>query len=188
LLALKEIQRQSKGRTIENDLKFIIKRIQAILNINNSSKVLFKDIICSILKEKNLSLKNYQDIQFYMEIKYDFSTNRDIIISILNRVLCNLITNSLEASPYKNKIYIRLYKQNSNSIFEVEDESGGVEKRYQEKIFSSTFSKGIYKNKNNHGLGLNICQSLLKSVDSLIAYEKTKKGSIFKVTIPIDQF
>ena len=70
------------------------------------------------------------------------------------------------------------------AVIEVEDNGKGIPVEDRQRIFQPFFS--TKSNKENHGLGLAICQDLVNQMAGFIRVKSTlKKGSLFQVYLPL---
>ena len=73
-------------------------------------------------------------------------------------VLDNLLSNAVKFSPERGLISIKLYKEESDAVFEVVDEGPGIPEHEREKVFEA-FYKGVeppVAAVKGSGLGLSI--------------------------------
>lgn len=143
-------------------------------------------------------LINYVDILMKHELKnalINLNTQADIDISTtvkgninsLVQVINNIISNSIQAYQSQGKsnenINFRIYKENNNIIFKIEDFAGGLPEKVEEKLFKEMITT---KGKNGTGLGLFMSYSNIKAhFSGNLRYETEKgKGTSFFVEIP----
>lgn len=144
-------------------------------------------------------LINYVDILMKHELKnalINLNTQADIDISTtvkgninsLVQVINNIISNSIQAYQSQGKsnenINFRIYKENNNIIFKIEDFAGGLPEKVEEKLFKEMITT---KGKNGTGLGLFMSYSNIKAhFSGNLRYETEKgKGTSFFVEIPL---
>lgn len=105
--------------------------------------------------------------------------------SLIERVLVNLISNSLKFTPPGGKIAVSLTPAPDLRIC-VSDTGIGVPKEHLEKIFDKFFqSSGHEVSRKGQGLGLAFCRMAVESHGGKIWVESEQgKGSRFFVTLP----
>jgi signal transduction histidine kinase len=149
--------------------------------------------VFSITKEIVESVEVFA-LQKGISLMFYSNVESEIILidwQIYERIVLNLLSNAVKFSPENGKIYIRLSVNNDRLEFRVRDQGLGIPIDKQRVIFeqfgqvNSSFSRQA----EGTGIGLYLVKLLvdeLKGAISLKSYEK--KGSIFTVTLPIQDF
>lgn len=144
-------------------------------------------------------LINYVDILMKHELKnaiINLNTQADIDtsttikgnINSLVQVINNIISNSIQAYQAQSKtnenIDFRIYKEDNNIVFKIEDSAGGLPEKVEEKLFKEMITT---KGKNGTGLGLFMSYSNIKAhFSGNLRYETEKgKGTSFFIEIPL---
>lgn len=146
---------------------------------NKKSSVAINDIILQVsqLIRNRLSI---QGVSLKMELNQQLpkiSASRQQ----MHQVILNLFLNALESIEGRGIISISTFRQDKFLKIRVKDTGKGIDKKNMKNIFSPFFST-----KRKPGLGLFICQGLIKNHNGDIVVESQKdKGSIFTVTLPI---
>jgi len=133
--------------------------------------------------ERIVYLFKNNNVQFHTDISPKRSTEVFIDKSHLNRVLTNLIKNSLQAEK-KNQpieVCVELKKQKDRYLVKVADNGVGIPSEIEDKIFEPNFTT---KN-SGMGLGLAIVKKIITDFNGEINYQTSSKGTIFEFTIPI---
>ncbi len=145
-------------------------------------------------------LLNYVDILMKHELKnalITMNTQADIDVNTtvkgninsLVQVINNIISNAIQAYQSQGKtnenINFRIYKENNNIVFKIEDFAGGLPEKVQEKLFKEMITT---KGKNGTGLGLFMSYSNIKAhFSGKLRYEtKAGKGTAFFIEIPMN--
>ena len=97
----------------------------------------------------------------------------------LLQVFLNLITNAIEACEGPGKIFIKSYRDKGKDIFwSVRDTGVGIKQDEQDKIFEDFFTK----KSDGTGLGLSVCNRLLKDMDAELSFKSEEgKSSTFYI-------
>lgn len=144
-------------------------------------------------------LINYVDILMKHELKnalINLNTQADIDtstivkgnINSLVQVINNIISNAIQAYQSQGKtnetISFRIYKENNNVVFKIEDFAGGLPDKVKDKLFKEMITT---KGKNGTGLGLFMSYSNIKAhFSGDLSYKTEKgKGTAFFISIPI---
>ena len=101
------------------------------------------------------------------------------------QVLINIIANAKDAivsnKITNGKIIIKLYKKNSKSVLEIEDNAGGIPLEPKEKVFEPFFT---YKKKNGTGIGLFMSKLIIEnSMSGKLKVENKNKGACFSIVL-----
>jgi signal transduction histidine kinase len=106
----------------------------------------------------------------------------------VEQIFINLFSNAIR---YNDKdqgiITIRFGYDDTNYLFEVEDNGIGIAPQYHEKIFSNNFTLKITDrfNKKGSGIGLSTVYELIKALNGTIRVQSTPgEGTTFFIAIP----
>lgn len=130
-------------------------------------------------KQKNISLV--------------FDTNvEECIMAVdpeaVDRIIMNLISNSIKFSPHNSSIYVNAWKNNSEIMISIKDEGIGIPKDEQRQIFNR-FVKSTKNNKSEYcgsGIGLDLVRYLTEAHDGIInLISEENKGCEFTIKLPI---
>jgi len=127
-----------------------------------------------------LEIFNEQNISFESKIE---SLKVKIDRTNLIRVVTNLVKNAIQATENVSnpKIILRIKKNRSKAIIEIEDNGIGISKKNRDKIFEPKFttkSKGM-------GLGLSIIKNLVTNYNGDIDFTSKKGKTTFTIELPI---
>ncbi len=146
---------------------------------NEKSFVAINDIIFQVAQLINNRL-SIQGVSLKMELNQQLpkiSASRQQ----LHQVILNLFLNALESMKSKGVITISTFREGNSLKIQVKDTGKGIDKKNLKYIFSPFFST-----KRKPGLGLFICQGLIKNHNGDIVVESHEgRGSIFTITLPI---
>jgi two-component system clock-associated histidine kinase SasA len=100
------------------------------------------------------------------------------------QILLNLLTNAVRYSPEGDSLLIKAYRENDNIIIGVCD--GGQQLTLKDiEILFTPYQQGRKKSEGGLGLGLYICQQLIKLHNGKIWVESNAKGNEFKFSLPV---
>ena len=127
-----------------------------------------------------LEIFNEQNISFESKIE---SLKVKIDRTNLIRVVTNLVKNAIQATENVSnpKIILRIKKNRSKALIEIEDNGTGISRKNRDKIFEPKFttkSKGM-------GLGLSIIKNLVTNYDGDIDFTSKKGKTTFTIELPI---
>jgi signal transduction histidine kinase len=135
------------------------------------------------------TLQRHQ-ISFGQEFK---ATNDEVEVVPLEveQVLLNLVNNAIDSmksiDPAKkplNALWIRTYDSPGAVVIEIQDSGMGISPEHLKQIFKPFFT--TKSSGEGHGLGLSICQQIIRSYGGEIIVEsKLNRGTRVKVQLPL---
>lgn len=109
---------------------------------------------------------------------------------LIVQVLVNLLDNAIKHTDDGCRIVVRVYRQESNAVFEVADDGKGIDENKRESLFDSfvTIASKANDGKKGMGLGLAICKSIIEAHGGAIYCLKAPEGgALFRFTLPISE-
>ena len=103
----------------------------------------------------------------------------------VERILSNIIRNSIDAISSRGNILVQTSKENGFVCIMIKDSGKGIPPKDLERIFDPFFStKNI---EQGCGLGLTIVSEIVKHYNGKIEVESTPyKGTAFNIFLPIE--
>ncbi|KAB2954357.1 PAS domain S-box protein [Heliorestis acidaminivorans] len=98
----------------------------------------------------------------------------------IRQLILNITRNGLEAMDNGGTLQIFTYSEKDQIILAVQDEGKGIEEDHTKKIgtpFFTTKDQGT-------GLGLAVCQSIVKRHNAVMSFESNEKGTTFYIAFP----
>lgn len=175
----------------------MIQLVEDLLNISRlESQKLVTDTICvdlgTVVNDTVNSSEMVAELRLrklvYKKPKMPISVVTDV--NLLNQVLHNLISNSIQyTKPHKAKIEIIVKRLNSKSCcFIVKDNGIGIPKDAYKKIFLKLYraDNAIKERTEGNGLGLYMCKMIVESLGGKIWFTSREgRGTSFYVQLPI---
>ncbi|MBW5468006.1 sensor histidine kinase [Brevibacillus formosus] len=104
----------------------------------------------------------------------------------MNRVITNLIGNSLKHNPPGTQLFVSCEKIEAGVVLWLGDNGTGVQEDVREHIFEE-FIKGSNPVKDSTGLGLAICKKIITLHQGTIHLERDQRyTTLFKITLPLE--
>jgi signal transduction histidine kinase len=105
----------------------------------------------------------------------------------LETILRNLIENSVKYAGEQATIRIDVSKQGEQIVFRVSDNGPGIPDDESQRIFESFYQvhASLARVSSGAGLGLAICQGLVRAHGGEIWVEKQKQGACIAFSIPL---
>jgi len=171
--------------------KFLSKTLDTLSNLIKENKELeqvkIKDQINEALDMISASLRE-NDIKLNIEFKKTDDVELVLPLGDLPQVLLNIISNAqeilLKRQIVNAFINIVIYIENNNLIITIEDNAGGVEEQYMDKIFDPYFT--TKHQSQGTGLGLHLAYiTVVKELNGLLYVKNTLNGAKFFIELPL---
>ena len=105
---------------------------------------------------------------------------------LLRQLLINLVTNAVKFTEV-GIVYLRVYQNDNQFCFQVEDTGRGISVVDMESIFDPYYQTFSSKANPGMGLGLSICKKIIEILDSEIRVNSVvNEGSIFEFTLVLE--
>lgn len=117
-----------------------------------------------------------KNIKTFLNIS-DINLNADE--KMVERVLVNLLTNSMHALSHSEKKEISIETQylNNRTVIKIQDSGEGINDKIQDKIFLPFFTT----RQNGSGIGLTLAKSIMEAHNGYIVYRNLEGGCVFEV-------
>lgn len=109
-------------------------------------------------------------------------------IEMVKTILKNLLSNAIKYSNAGSDVVIMLTKEETNAVIKVVDKGCGIADDDKSKIFNPEIHHTTFgtANEEGAGLGLLLCQDLVKRMNGNISFTSVKgEGSEFSFTLPL---
>lgn len=176
-VSLEVIQRQAKR------MSTLIHQIMELSRLEQQHKipreiVSLPKLIYSVLQDYKYSLEE-KKIQLTLDLNEEITILANSLM--MEQVFDNLLNNALKFT--KSKITLRLYQEEKEVIFEIEDDGIGLSQKEIESIWNRFYQTTSSRNKEEnqgYGLGLSMVHRILALHEASIDVEsELKKGSKF---------
>lgn len=138
-----------------------------------------------LVTEIRMGVGNKHDITFANTTQDNYAY---VDKKLLRHILNNLLSNAIKYSPQGSRVHLELTCQNSEAIFQVQDEGIGIPTEDQAKLFESFYRASNAKNIPGTGLGLAVVKQSIDIHGGKIAVNsRMGVGTTFTVTLPIGQ-
>ena len=180
---------------IENNSNKLLKLINNIIDITKIESGFLTpnfamDNIVEVVENTTLSII---DLAKEHNVNIIFDTEEEeIIMSIdrimIERIILNLISNSIKFTKSLGTIYVSIHKKDDNVIISVEDNGIGIPKNEIDTIFNRfhQVDSSLSRHNEGSGLGLFIVNSLVKLHHGKIeVFSIENIGTKFDIILPI---
>lgn len=187
---LDEVQEDKKNliKKSHDRIKKIADDLLSYSKINNSFRYNLKEAISDTIEEKKIEFKN-KFINFYLNIQNsDFEVNSKLSKEYFQRILSNLINNSVESILHNyGEINIYLSLIDNTICVTVKDNGSGIPQELIKKIGKKGFSYGKEKYQSGSGLGIYGAKKKLSEINgNLDIQSKINHGTEIKLFIPVE--
>ncbi len=175
---------ESELNSIQDQISYVNK---VVSDLQDYSRPLIPELVEVDLKQFITNLLSTLKIPGNIEASTVFKENLPKLktdLTMLKRILLNLVTNALQAMPKGGKLTVTTdqNKATGNVKISVKDTGAGIPKEVQEKMFTplvTTKAKG-------QGLGLAVVKRLIEALRGTITFETQEgKGTEFTIELPL---
>ena len=142
----------------------------------------------NLSKILELSILPFDAVAYEKNVKIDYDIKENIYMKLdenaIKELISILIDNAIKHSYENETIYIKLYLENNNIVFTVQNTGDEISKEDSKKIFERFYKidKSRNRNDNSFGLGLAIAKTITEKHNGNIGVESKDNKVIFKVT------
>jgi len=166
---------------IENNVNYINKIVADLQDFSRPLNPQIEEIDLKTIIDKLLE-KNDLPKNIDLEVRVDAAARKAVSDStFINRILHNLINNSVQAMPNGGKLSILAHKETNELVITVEDTGVGVPEAAKDKLFTPMFTTKA----KGQGLGLAVIKRMTEALGGTVTFESQKdKGTKFTVRLP----
>jgi two-component system sensor histidine kinase KdpD len=110
--------------------------------------------------------------------------------TLIEQVIINLLENAIKYSPEDSVIAVEVKKHGNEAVFEVSDQGKGISDQDFPYLFETYVPDGKRSSDSSRGMGigLSICNSIVKAHQGKIEAEnKEQGGAVFRFTLPLQE-
>ena len=121
-----------------------------------------------------------KDIEFDADMqRLEYTGNE----ALLFHVWSNLIGNAIKFNPEGGAIRIKLYKEEQNIVFTIEDNGPGISEDFKKHIFDKFYQIDSSHKQEGNGLGLALVKKILDVCQGSVIVENLEIGCRFTVRL-----
>lgn len=185
---LKKEQKIKLLEEMNEDAKWLIRMVENLLSITRIDEGRVQIVKTSVVLEELIDAvlvkfrKHYPNQQITIEIPDEFvSIPMEGIL--IEQVLFNILENAIFHAKGMTELILRVELGNKKAIFSVLDNGCGIDVEIIQKIFSGSMQNNNIpadSSRNNMGIGLSVCATIIKAHGSKIyAVNRNKGGAKF---------
>ncbi|MCK4754077.1 MAG: hypothetical protein KAS58_02515 [Calditrichia bacterium] len=171
--------------TLQSESRRLNRIIQQFLALARPSKLELNLIKLNKIVEDVLELVHQQAQEIGVIIASDLDPSIGVIYGDedqLKQVFLNLILNAFAATDAGGRVEVSTRSEHEKIIIQVKDTGRGIPEGVRNNIFDLYFTT----KKDGGGIGLSVCQNIIKVHDGRIDFESVEgEGTIFTIILPI---
>ena len=180
---------------IQEDSDWLMRMVENLLSITRidegkikiiKTPTVLDELIDSVMVKFH---KRYPQQEVYLDLPEDI-----IIIPmdaiLIEQVIFNLLENAVLHADGMTELVLKVFVLGQQVVFEVSDDGCGIEKERLSGIFNGSYhlfedkASSADSQKHNSGIGLSVCQTIIKAHDGVIAAENNAKGgAVFRFSL-----
>lgn len=180
---------------IKEDSEWLVHMVENLLSITRidqgrvkitKTPTVLEELIDSII----IKFKNRYPAQ---EVVLDIPEEMVVIpmdAMLIEQVIINILENAVQHAEGMKHLYLRVYLQGDKAVFEIQDDGCGIEPDRLKNIFTGYYSvedESSDIKKRNAGIGLSVCQTIVKAHDGVITARNHKNGgAVFSFMLQTD--
>jgi C4-dicarboxylate-specific signal transduction histidine kinase len=164
------------------------KIIDTFRRFARSDRSLQEPVHLNAVIRQTIELFDEQFEQYHIELIPQLTTT-DLMVhsnsSLIQEILINLLTNARDALKNQNNatVWITSWQQDNMAHFQVSDNGPGIPETIRPHIFTPFHS--TKSTEHGTGLGLYICDKVIKELNGTISYtDRPEGGGCFSITLP----
>ena len=193
-LILKESKHKKTLGLVQKNARYLLQIINKLLEFRKTEVGLNELKIAeyplnSILKNW---VKNYQHLAAKRKVTLTYNPpNQDIMVWVdlekLQIMVYNLLSNAFKFTPLNGTIEVNLVEGENHVLIQVKDSGTGISPDVLPRIFNWYYKSGDSKVKGT-GIGLALTKRLTELHQGNLSVEsKVNEGSVFTISLPLDQ-
>lgn len=192
----KKEQVEKMLEAIKEDSAWLNRMVENLLSITkldgDNIKIIKTEIVLDELVDSILVkfAKRYPEQEVKVNIPDDFIViPMDAIL--IEQVAINILENAVEHAVGMTKLELKVFTASNKAVFEIKDNGCGIPEEIRKNIFSEQLYKNVVpsdKKKNNAGIGLSVCSSIIKAHGGHIEAVNSKEGGcIFRFVLNMEE-
>jgi signal transduction histidine kinase len=141
-----------------------------------TKKIDLEDLIGDLLLKNNVPKNIITSLHVEKDAK-NVITDPDL----LRRIICNLVTNAVQAMPNGGELSVNAYRETNMVVLIVEDTGAGISEEAKPKLFTPLFTTKA----KGQGFGLAVVKRITETLGGTVTFESQNgKGTKFILRFP----
>lgn len=189
-----EAQCKEMLKGISEDSQWLYRMVENLLSVTRldgdnvkiiKTETVLDELIDSVLVKFH---KRYPRQAVDVDIPEEFvSIPMDALL--IEQVMINILENAVQHAEGMTSLGIKVFEISNKAVFEISDNGCGISDAKLKDIFSGIYTTNLNvpDGKNNAGIGLSVCASIIKAHGGDIKAENLKKGGcLFRFTLNME--
>ena len=192
---LSEKERRELLLDVKNDAEWLIRMVENLLSVtrieNGAAKIRKSpEAVEEVISESLIKFKKrFPDIKIKTVIPETvLFVPMDAVL--IEQVIFNLLENAVIHGKNTKNIFLSVVVNGKNAQVSVKDDGNGIKEETIPHLFTDYFDSermSFSKEKRNMGIGLSVCQSIIKVHDGHISAKNCEEGGAeFSFTLPME--
>lgn len=192
----KEKQMKFLGE-IHEDSQWLIRMVENLLSVTRiddsitkitKTPVVLEELVDSVIVKFN---KHYPKHSVDVDVPEEFiSIPMDAIL--IQQVLINIMENAIVHAQGMTELILSVHVENNTAVFEVKDNGCGIPEEKLQHLFTGYIeregSAPTDGSRNNMGIGLSVCSTIIKAHGGVIyAENRPEGGAVFGFTLELEE-
>ncbi|MBL7684933.1 MAG: HAMP domain-containing histidine kinase [Deltaproteobacteria bacterium] len=182
------LRKDPDNRAVQNIAEAVDRGIQNFTNmkgiLNGNKEIRSISLTKAIEVSQRLAEKNLRDRD--ITVSTDFEEASFVLHGnegMLVQAIYNMMINASHAMPQGGQLTLRLRRQSTNIVFEMEDTGTGIAPEHLSHIFDLNFTT---KGNQGNGIGLYMVKQIIENIhQGTIEVQSTPgSGTTFRITLP----
>lgn len=184
---------RSSGKLIVRQGNILLNLINQLLDISKVKSAIGEpdwhhgDIVTYL----DMIIDSYYELAGQKNIEMHFASSQsqimmDFVPDYIQKIIRNLLSNSIKFTQPFGKIYIIAEKKNDSLVIKVSDNGKGIEQNEIPHIFDAFYQGDNSKGQIGIGVGLALVKQIVLAMNGSIKVTSAPKmGAVFTITLPI---
>ena len=190
-----EEQQKKILKGIQEDSDWLMRMVENLLSITRidegrikitKTPTVLDELIDAVMLKFH---KKYPNQEVHLELPEEIVViPMDAIL--IEQVIFNLLENAVLHADGMTELILKVFALGKQVVFEISDNGCGIEKERLRSIFNGSYSfyegkqLSVDGQKRNSGIGLSVCQTIIKAHDGVIKAEnRWQGGAVFRFTL-----
>lgn len=191
-----EEQKEKIITAIKEDSQWLMRMVENLLSITRLDGGQVKIIKTPTVLEELIDSVILKFKKRYPTQNVEIEIPDDVVIVpmdaiLIEQVLVNILENAVQHAEWMTRLTLRVFTQGKNAVFEIQDNGCGIDPKRFETLFTGYYTSKdeiADSQKKNAGIGLSVCDTIIKAHGGSIEAENIKTGgSIFRFVLETEE-
>lgn len=189
---LTDEQQDTMLKSIQEDSEWLVRMVENLLSITRIDNEKIAITRTSVILDELIDSVMTKFLNRYPNQKVILNIPDDIVVIpvdtiLIEQVIINLLENAVFHAEGMTQISLRVFTLGQQAVFEIADDGCGIREDRLKHIFSGSYEAQEItadSRKQNVGIGLSVCATIIKAHGGEISAENRKSGgALFRFTL-----